>query len=69
MARRRHQRVAGRRVVARDDTVQETLLRYAGFFTIAGAVVLGEALVRIEALVSSVWTVRAPGMRAAGSGS
>jgi hypothetical protein len=69
MARRRHERVAGRRVVARDDTVQETLHRNTGFLAIAGAVVLGEALVRIEALVSSVWAARAPGMRAAGSGS
>lgn len=49
---------ARRRAAARDDTVPETVVRYAGFLTIAGAVVLGEALVRIDELVSRAWAGR-----------
>jgi hypothetical protein len=46
---------ARRRAAARDDTAPETVVRYAGFLTIAGAVALGEALVRIDELVSRAW--------------
>jgi hypothetical protein len=65
----RHEVVASRRLVVRDDTARESAVRYAGFLTIAGAIVLGEALARIDELVSRAWTASSPAAPQAGRGS
>jgi hypothetical protein len=66
---RARQDAASHQGAPRDDTLPEIAVRYAGFFAMGCAVVLGETLVRMDEFLSRVWSERPLAMRQLWSGS
>jgi len=69
MTRVRQDVAASHQGAARDDTLSEIAVRYAGFFAMGCAVVLGETLVRIDEILSRTWSERPAAMHRLRSGS